>query len=342
MNFAKCVAASLAATLIPAYAAASSMATSSDYDVAEDTVAAEDYDEADTADYDDGDFDIDLFVATDTVKGVSGQMAAVGAGSHAQIAVPANMRLISAYDTRRLLELYWSNTEDSAVIGALVPASDTIMDDITVAYILYYDDGGHIDDSDAADIDYDSMLKELQESTRENNAMLREMGYSEQEIVGWAKKPLYDSERKVLRWAKHLRFTNSDSISNEVINYNVRVLSRYGFIEILAVADYAEAEAVIASGDSLSTLVSFSDGYAYSDFDPLTDNVSDWTLGGLVAGGALLAKTGILAKIGLFLLKAWKLILIAVAAIGALIAKIVKGKKKGDEEGKAASDAKKE
>lgn len=340
MNFARCAAASLAATLFPVYAAASS--ANSDYDVVEDTVSAEGYDEADTADYEDGDFDIDLFVATDTVKGVSGQMASIGAGSHAQISVPANMRLISAYDTRRLLELYWSNTEDSLVLGALVPSTDTIMDDISVAYILYCDDSGHIDDSDAADIDYDSMLEDLQESTRENNAMLREMGYSTQEIVGWAKKPYYDSERKVLRWAKHLRFTNSDSISNEVINYNVRVLSRHGFIEILAVADYAVADEVIARGDSLSTLVSFSDGYAYSDFDPVTDNVSDWTLGGLVAGGALLAKTGILAKIGLFLLKAWKLILIAVAAIGALIAKIVKGKKKDDEAEKAESDDKKE
>lgn len=340
MNFAKCAAASLAATLIPAYAVASS--ANGDYDVVEDTVSAEGYDESDTEDSDEGDFDIDLFVATDTVKGVSGQMASIGAGSHAQISVPATMRLLSAYDTRRLLELYWGNTEDSLVLGALVPSTDTIMDDITVAYILYYDGDGHIDDSDAADIDYDSMLEDLQESTRENNESLRAMGYSTQEIVGWAKKPGYDSERKVLRWAKHLRFTNSDSISNEVVNYNVRVLGRHGFVEILAVADYAEAEAVIACGDSLSSLVSFSDGYAYSDFDPVTDDVSDWTLGGLVAGGALLAKTGLLAKIGLFLLKAWKVILLAIAAVGALIAKIVKGKKKGDEDDKAAGDDKKE
>lgn len=328
MNFAKCVAASLAAALIPAHSAACATTGDLDNDVTEDYV------EADTA-YayeDDDDFDFDLFVATDTVKGISGKEASIGAGTHAVISVPSSMRLLSAYDTRRLLELYWNNTEDSLVLGALVPVTDTIMDDINVAYILYYDGSGHVDDDDAADIDYDSMLEDLQESTRENNAALREMGYPEQEIVGWAKEPSYDAERKVLRWAKHLRFIITDSLSSETLNYNVRVLGRHGFVEILAVADIADADAVIACGDSLSTRVSFADGYAYSDFNPVTDDVSDWTIGGLVAGGALLAKTGILAKIGLFLLKAWKVILLAIAAIGALVAKIVKGRKKGDEE----------
>ena len=50
----------------------------------------------------------------------------------------------------------------------------------------------------------------------------------------------------------------------------------------------------------------------------------------LTAGGVLAAKTGLLAKIGLLLLKAWKLVLVAAVAIGALFRRIAgRGKRDG-------------
>lgn len=273
--------------------------------------------------------DIEYFIATDTIEGISGGMASIGQGNHVMIDVPASLRLIDAIDAQRLLEFYWANSEDSLVLGALVPAADTLMDDVTIAYILYYNEEGYISDDDAAEIDYDELLKQLQESAIDANEVRREMGLPEHELVGWAKDPTYDAENKVLRWAQHLRVSYDDN-SDDALNYDVRILGRYGFVTVLAVADMADADAVIAMGDDLSQRITFSEGYRYADFNPATDEVSDWTIGGLVAGTALLAKTGILAKIGLFLVKAWKLIAVAVVAIGGVVAKFF-GKKKKEE-----------
>ncbi len=302
-----------------------------------------DIDAPDEAEEDTSDFDIDAFVSTDSVSGLSGRVGRIGGDSHACVDVPADMVLLDSIDARRLLELYWGNVEDSLVLGALVPATDTLLMDVSVAYVLYSNQDGYVKDEDAADIDYDDLLASLQEQTDAVSGEMSKLGFPEQSLVGWAKDPAYDSSRKILRWAKHIRFKYDDGQENNVLNYDVRILGRRGFVTLQAVADIADADAVIAKGDYLASLVAFDDGYGYADYDAATDAVSDYTIGGLVAGTALLAKTGVLAKIGLFLLKAWKVILLAVAAAGGIIAKLLrrkKGKEEKGEDGDASSPAK--
>ena len=258
------------------------------------------------------------FIATDTVRGAVGGIATIE-GANATISLPGDMRLLDRMDAQRLLELYWGNAEDTTVLGALVPANAVIMDDIELAFILYYTEAGYVSDDD---VDYDDLLSELQEYTRNISDTLAAMGYPRQELIGWAKDPTYDSENKVLRWAKHYRFTFPDTESNEALNYDCRILGRRGYVTLQALSDYSVADSVIAKGDELSALVKFDKGYRYEDFDPDEDEVSDWTIGGLIAGTALLSKAGVFAKIGLLLAKGWILILVAFVAIGGLIAKI--------------------
>ena len=275
---------------------------------------------------------IEAFVATDTVTGVSGEVGRIGGNSHATVKVPEDMVLLDSFDARRLLELYWGNAEDTTVLGALVPAADTLLSDISVAFVFYSNEDGYVNDDDAADIDYDELLAQIKENTAQVSEELQKLGFPEQSLIGWAKEPSYDSERKILRWAKHIRFKYPDGDQNDVLNYDVRILGRKGYVMLQAIADMTEADAVIAMGDRLSTLVSFDDGYTYSDYDDDTDAVSDYTIGGLVAGSALLAKTGVLAKVGLFLVKAWKLILLAGAAVVGVVFKS-RSRKKGEDDG---------
>jgi uncharacterized membrane-anchored protein len=54
--------------------------------------------------------------------------------------------------------------------------------------------------------------------------------------------------------------------------------------------------------------------------------VSDWTIGGLVAG-SILAKSGFFAKLGVLLLKFWKIIAVGAVALAAGIKKIFGSKK---------------
>ncbi len=270
------------------------------------------------------------FIATDTVQGAVGGIAAIE-GAHATISVPGDMRFLDKWDAQKLLELYWGNAADATVLGALVPADAVIMNDIELAFILYYTGEGYVSDDDANDVDYDELLSDLQEYTRTTSDSLAAWGYPRQELVGWAKAPTYDSENKVLRWARHFKFYFPDGEANEALNYDCRILCRRGYVMLQALSDMTVADSVIAKGDELSALVKFDKGYRYEDFDPDKDTVSDWTIGGLIAGTALLSKAGVFAKIGILLAKGWKLILVAIVAIGGIIAKI-RGKKKDEKE----------
>lgn len=286
----------------------------------------------------DEDFNIEEYMATDSIVGASGEAAEIGGGSGAWIDVPTDMTLIGHYDTRRLLELYWGNSTDSLVLGALVPTADTLLPQATVAYIIYYDAAGYVSDDDAADINADNLMEEMRLNATALNDTLVPLGYPKQEIVEWAKEPEYDKERKMLRWARHLRFSAHDDETgedyvNEVVNYDVRILGRRGYVEIKAIASLDDAAKAISTGDRLSESVHFEKGLRYEDYDADTDATSEWGLGGLVAG-TVLAKTGILGKIGLFLLKAWKIIAVAAVGIGAAVAKVLSRRKKKEEERK--------
>ncbi len=273
--------------------------------------------------------DVEEFIATDSVVGIIGGETIIP-GTNARIRVTDGMMIIGSIDTRRLLEFYWNNMEDTTVIGALVPADAQIMNDIRVAYIVYYNEDGYVSDDDANDIDYDKLLQDMQESTRSFSDTLEKLGYPKQELIGWAKSPSYDSDNKILRWARHFKFSYPDGTVHEALNYDVRILGRYGYVMMKAIGSMEEADSVIAKGDRISAQVSFDKGYRYQDFNTETDGVSDWTIGGLVAGAAIASKTGLLAKIGILLAKGWKLILVAIVAIGALFAKLKKGKKEDD------------
>jgi len=74
-------------------------------------------------------------------------------------------------------------------------------------------------------------------------------------------------------------------------------------------------------------MVSFTEGYKYSDYNSKTDAVAAWTIGGLVAGK-------VLAKVGFFavILKFLKFIILGVVAIGGGIWRFITGRRKKEEE----------
>lgn len=69
----------------------------------------------------------------------------------------------------------------------------------------------------------------------------------------------------------------------------------------------------------ISKLIQIEPGATYAEFNEKTDNIAEWTLGGLVAGKVLM-KSGILV----FLLKKIKLVIIGLIALGGYLCKYFK------------------
>ena len=157
-----------------------------------------------------------------------------------------------------------------------------------------------------------------------DNAERVEQGYDPAYLIGWASKPFYDKEHRILHWAKEIKF--GDSAVVNTLNYNVRVLGRKGVLVLNAVASMSELPLVQQHVPDVLSIVKFSDGYKYEQYDSNVDKVAAYTIGGLVAG-KVLAKVGIFAILAKFA----KVIFAAIVAGAAAIWRFISGRKKKDE-----------
>jgi uncharacterized membrane-anchored protein len=243
---------------------------------------------------------------------------------NANLHLPQGFKFINASQSQYILEDLWQNLPDASVLGMIVSDSFRInsMTNSWV-FVVTYDGMGYVKDDDADDIDYDDLLKDLKEAQTQANLQRAKLGYGQMNLVGWASKPYYDKQNKVLHWAKELTVAGDET---NTLNYDVRVLGRKGVLSLNAVADMDQLEVVKKNIPAILKMASFGKGHTYSEFNPDVDEVAAWTIGGLVAG-KILVKAGMLAG----LLKFWKLIAIGLVAAGSFIWKFVRGKKQQPE-----------
>jgi uncharacterized membrane-anchored protein len=260
----------------------------------------------------------------DSLHFQTGDIALAKADAHLHL--QPGFRYLDQKDARKVLEDLWGNPPDEDVMGLLVPDSAGLDSDHSWAVVLTYsDEDGHVSDEDASKIDYTQMLKDLQEQTADSNEERKKAGYPTVKLIGWAQPPHYDVLHKKLHWAKEVAFSDSEG---HTLNYEIRVLGREGYLSMEAVAGMADQSLVNEGMQQVLPMAEFDAGHRYADFNPKTDKLAAYGLGALVAGG-IAAKTGLLAKIGVMLLAAKKLVIAAFVGIAALVKKIFGGKKGG-------------
>ena len=230
-------------------------------------------------------------------------------------------RYLDPNETNKLL-MAWGNESDTTTQGTIIPTDVDPWSESGWAVILTYDDDGHIDDADAAEIDYDDMLKDMKEGTEDYNGERKKAGFEAVHLIGWAEKPHYDASAKKLYWAKELKFEGS---SGNTLNYDVRVLGREGVLSMNAVAGMDRLEQIRGEMRPLIEVAEFNEGYRYAEFDSKTDRMAEYGLGALIAAGVG-AKLGLFAKLGVFLLAMKKFIIIGLVALGAFLKRLF-GKK---------------
>jgi uncharacterized membrane-anchored protein len=238
--------------------------------------------------------------------------------------IPASFKFLDAAEAKYVLEDLWGNPGGHSPLGMIFPANSGATDPGSYAFVIQYEELGFVKDSDADKINYDDLLKELKESSDKENKERLNMGLVTMDLVGWAAKPYYDKEKKVLHWAKEYSVPGRDE---NTLNYDIRVLGRKGVLTLQAVSAMDQLDSVNNHINDVLAMVSFNEGHRYADFDSKTDEVAAWTIGGLVAG-KVLAKAGFFAVI----LKFLKFILVGLALVGGAIWKFITGRKKKEEE----------
>ena len=239
--------------------------------------------------------------------------------AHAKLALSPEFRYLDAKDAQRVLSQLWGNPPDKGVLGMLVPTAAPLSDpQKSWAVVITYKDDGHVSDADAAQIDYDKMLSDMQQATRDENPERKRAGYPELELVGWATKPRYDAATNKLYWAKELAFGDQHE---HTLNYDIRALGRGGYLSLNAVAGMSQLPMVESEMQKVLAMTEFDAGQRYGDFNASTDKVAAYGLGALVAG-AIAAKAGLFAKLIALLIAAKKFIVVGFLALAAGVKKL--------------------
>ncbi len=160
--------------------------------------------------------------------------------------------------------------------------------------------------------------------------------------MGWAEPPHYAADTHRLYWAQDLESTLDDGSKHRDLNYAIRVLGRRGVLELNAIASLAQLPEVRARMREILPRVHYEVGHRYADFDPDLDEVAAYGIGALILG-KIAAKTGILAGLGVFFLKAWKLLIVLAGGGLAFFKRLFRRGRKdeggGDDDTGAAGEA---
>jgi uncharacterized membrane-anchored protein len=241
--------------------------------------------------------------------------AQVDLGKVAQLELADGYVFLNAADARKLLAAV-GNVPDGSELGLVAPAAE----DQNWFVVFDYNEVGYVRDDEKDEIDAAAILKGIREGTEEANKVRKQKGVPGLHVVGWQQEPYYDAETHNLSWA----ILAKDDEGDQVVNFNVRLLGRRGYVSATLVDDATTIAAAQPHLDQIVSAFSYRSGNKYAEFRS-GDKVAEYGLMALVAGGAgaAAAKTGLLAALGKLLAKAGKAIVLlvvgAVAAVGRLL-----------------------
>ncbi len=226
----------------------------------------------------------------------------------------SSFRFLDANRAQQVLVQSWGNPPETAegVLGMIVPADFGADDPEGWGVVITYTDDGYVSDEDAGEIDYNDLLRDMQQESAAENEARAAQGYEPVTLVGWAEPPHYDAATHKMYWAKDLAFGEGPE-QERTLNYAIRVLGREGVLELNAVAETSQLASIKRQMEDVVGFAEFSDGNRYADYNESTDRRAAYGIAALVAGGLAAKKLGLLALIAALAVKFWKL-----AAIGAV------------------------
>jgi len=206
----------------------------------------------------------------------------------AHLSLSQNFAYLNPADSETFLTKLWGNPPGSGkdTLGMIIPTDG--QNGPSWAIVIEYDDSGNVSDKDAGEIDYDQLLKDMQQSTSDANEERRKQGYDTVELIGWAKPPYYDAQAKKLYWAKRLKFSDS---ADDTLNYDIRVLGRAGVLDLNVIGGIDQLAMIDGRINDILAMVAFNSGNTYAEFKPGVDKAAEYGIAGLIAGG-ILAKAG--------------------------------------------------
>jgi len=229
----------------------------------------------------------------------------------AELSIDEKFIFAGAEDTKKIMK-YLGNPLSNNEIGYIAPNDETTNWFIVFDYLPI----GYVKDDEKDSIDSDAILKAIKNGNEKGNKIRKEQGFAPLTIKGWQNEPYYDEITNNLTWTLLAEQHGSD-----LVNHNVRILGRNGYISLVLVTDVPTLEACKAQLEEIVDSISYKEGKSYAEFVQ-GDKIAKYGLTALIAGGAAATAT----KFGLFkfIAKMWKVIIIAVIGFFAALKNKIK------------------
>lgn len=239
----------------------------------------------------------------------------------AVLRLPARHQFVPQPQAAKLLNAMGNPGQDPRLQGLIFPEGDEGW-----FMTVRYEKSGYVKDDDAREWNADELLQSYKEGTEAGNEQRLKMGVPQIQIQGWAEKPAYDSSTHRLVWAMSSREKGASADAPQGVNYNTYALGREGYFSLNLVTGLNDLPRHKGAAQTMLAALDYKDGKRYADFDAKTDPVAEYGLAALVVGVAA-KKLGFIALARAFFAKFAKVILVALALLGAVFVKFF-GRKK--------------
>jgi len=218
------------------------------------------------------------------------------ADGQAQLNLPSGLVFIGPKTSSRLLH----DTSKLSHLQGVVYDPDS-----SWLAVIRQNTEGHVDESDAQDLNADDLLTSLKDGAEKRNKEERiPAGEPALHVLGWTRPPFYDASRHMLSCT----FVVQPEKSVPILNCTALLFGRRGYVTCTVVGAQSKGAQLQASLDRLCPMLQYLPGEDYSSYRD-GDQRSNATMAGLIAGGAYgAAKLGIFGKFG-------KLILVVALAL---------------------------
>jgi uncharacterized membrane-anchored protein len=185
--------------------------------------------------------------------------------------VPQGYRFYSAEEARAFMQRNTVPAPNGAVLGLIARAGDDIRQPSVWATVISYDAIGYVQPETASG---------LAEATFE--ASVRDARASQSRAFeGFIAQPAFDSDAPTLVWAER---SARPGAGGKDLRYEQKAPGRHGVACLTSIGSADQLDAIMAAAGDLRGMLSFREGERHADFQPATDQVSAYSVPGLVTG----------------------------------------------------------
>ena len=189
------------------------------------------------------------------------------------------------------------------------------------AVMFTFEDAGYVKDDEKDKLDPDALLKSIKANNDRANEERRQNGAAVLNVIGWEIPPKYNPDTHNLEWA-----IRGESEGHIFLNYKIELLGRRGVMHVVLIVNPDQLAATLPQFRDLLASYAYLTGQSYAEYKK-GDKIAKVGLAALITGGAAVVavKTGLFALLLTKLKVLWKFIIVAIAAVGAWIKKLVTG-----------------